>query len=625
MTLVLLIGVLAVAAASPPAGDRGAEGWVVLPLQEYRALRDRAHPPDIEPSPAPVEATLTRVDYDLRAQGDSATGVARLTIDVLGQGWVRVGIPPGLLVRGARLDDRPAPLVDAGRGKAREPQVLLSRVGRAVVELDVTLPVTTASGTETLVVPGAGASLTRVTVVVPRRGVEAVLAGGFLADRGESEAETRFTAHGRPGEALSLSWRRKAEEERTAQPLRFRGSVTELVALGEDGAQISADVGVEVVSGTLSSLELSLPEGLVVNEVSGSLVGDWDFRPGVLRVDFIEPVIGSSSLLVLGEARLPREGRIAIPLLQLGAAERETGGVAVEVVGAGEIREREPQGLEPADPTDLGGRVAERDSPSLVAFRFRPNGAKRSLTVALARYTPEPVLLANVEEARYRVLLSKEGKSLVQARYAVRNNQRSFLSLRLPQGAALWSASVSGRAVRPGRSDGGDILLPLEKGGAAEDPTAFPVEVVYLDRRAEWQREGHVGLPVPALDLPVSRTGVVVHYPMGYRLAVGGGELREQPYAPPSSEAFRLAPAPRALGVDKRADRQKAERNSDALQGLVDRYQKEARSGRVAGVLPVEVAFPAFGPSLYLAGELTAEGRAPDVDLVYRQTKGGRR
>jgi hypothetical protein len=41
----------------------------------------------------------------------------------------------------------------------------------------------------------------------------------------------------------------------------------------------------------------------------------------------------------------------------------------------------------------------------------------------------------NVEEARYSVLLSNDGKSLVEARYAVRNNQRNFAKVTLPSRA----------------------------------------------------------------------------------------------------------------------------------------------------------------------------------------------
>ena len=59
-----------------------ADGWVVLSIDDYRALRARAFASTPDPPP-PVDAALTRVDYDLRLAGDTVTGEARLTIDVL--------------------------------------------------------------------------------------------------------------------------------------------------------------------------------------------------------------------------------------------------------------------------------------------------------------------------------------------------------------------------------------------------------------------------------------------------------------------------------------------------------------------------------------------------------------
>src|SRR5438477_3236297 len=73
-----------------------ADGWVVLPVDEYRALRERAVPPPPAPLAPPVDATLTRIDYDLRVDTDSIAGRALLTIDVLKEGWTRVQIPAGL-------------------------------------------------------------------------------------------------------------------------------------------------------------------------------------------------------------------------------------------------------------------------------------------------------------------------------------------------------------------------------------------------------------------------------------------------------------------------------------------------------------------------------------------------
>ena len=97
-------------------------GWVVISVDDYQTLRAHAFPTDRPPDPPPVDATLTRVDYDLRIAGDLATGRASLTVDVLKDGWVRVPIPSGLLVREARLDGKLVSLVTSS-GKGRKPDV----------------------------------------------------------------------------------------------------------------------------------------------------------------------------------------------------------------------------------------------------------------------------------------------------------------------------------------------------------------------------------------------------------------------------------------------------------------------------------------------------------------------
>jgi hypothetical protein len=632
MSSSLLLTLLLVQAAA--AAERPREGWVVLPVQDYQSLRARAYPPEREPDPPPVESVVTRVDYDLRVVGESAVGEARLTVDVLKEGWVQVVVPGGLLVREARLDGRPVPLVDPGSAKGSAPHILLSRQGRSLVSLDVAVPVTATGGSETLSLPSSGAALTRAALSVPRQGVDLVLSGGFLAEKAEAPSATRFVAHGRAGEPLSFSWRRKVEEPKLAQPLRLRGSVTELVGLGEDGAQLSADVALEVVQGSAAGVLLALPDGLVINEVSGALVADWDSKPGALKVSFLEPVTARASFRVVGEARPPREGLLGVPLLRLPDAERETGGVAVEVLGSGEITDQQAKGLDPADASDLGGPVAGRDSPSLAAFRFRPQDGKgaRSLAVTVARYTPEAVLVANIEEARYQALLAEDGKALVRARYAVRNNQRSFLAVSLPPQAVVWSASISGRATRPGRSAEGALLLPLEKGRAGEEAPAFAVEVVYLDRTSRWTGKGRAQLTLPALDLPVSRTGLVLHHSPRFRVTPEAGAFRVEAYAEPFSEALTrpaLAPpapppAPKAAAEAKKG--REEDKAKDEMQGLVDRFQKEGRVARVAGTIPVQVPFPSVGPSVFLVSELTAEGKAAAVDLSYvPDRKGGGR
>src|SRR5262249_20904709 len=324
---------------------------------------------------------------------------------------------------------------------------------------------------------------------------------------------------------------------------KARARIVELVALGEDSTQVTASVQIDVTQGLAREAAVTLPAGLIVNQVSGANVADWTVDRGSLDVTFLEPGAAQASIVVTGDLRAQRDGRIAIPIVRMPSADRETGGVAVDVVGPGDIGAREPRGLEPADPTDLGDIVAGHESPSMAAFRFTPlaGGAPRSLTLNVTRYTPKAVLVANVEEARYDALLAEDGKLLVRARYGIRNNQRSFLAVALPPNATLWSASLAGRPVRPGVDASGALLLPLRKGRANEEAPAFAIELLYLQRAPEWTDKGDARLALPAVDLPVSRTGVTVHYSPHFAMDAKPGAFRTATDSGPFSRALRGA------------------------------------------------------------------------------------
>jgi hypothetical protein len=590
-----------------------ADGWVVLPVDEYRVLRERANPQPPLPATAPVDATLTRVDYDLRVENEAIGGRALLTIDVLRDGWTRVQIPGGLMVRDARLDGQPVSLVEGP-----PPYVLLSRAGRVVLSLDIVIPLASSAGTESIALPASPAPISTAVLALPRNGVDLSVAGGFVGEHTETPLESRWTTFGRPNQPLTLSWKRKIDDRRAEQALRTRARITALVGLGDDVSQVTTAVRVEVLQGLAREIALLLPAGLVVNQVNGPTVGEWDVNASTLRVRLLDPIASETEVVIQGEARLPRDGSVEVPLVRMPSAERETGGIAVDVVGAGEIAGRQSQGLEPADPTELGELVAGRESPSMIGFRLRPlpGSDPRLLRVTVIRYTPQAVLVANVEEARYRVLASEDGRLLVEARYAVRNNQRSFLKVVMPPGSTLWSAAVAGRPIRPGVAERDAVLLPLEKGRAGEDAPTFVVQLVYLQAIDPWQDKGRARLQLAAVDLPISRTGLELHYSPRFRVDLHTGAFRLEDDPGPFAEALRNPPSP-PVPSSKATD----QRGAAGLQALVDRFRAESGGRTVAGALPVHVTFPIFGPSLFVASELTAEAQAPSLELGFKRRK----
>jgi hypothetical protein len=318
--------------------------------------------------------------------------------------------------------------------------------------------------------------------------------------------------------------------------------------------------------------------------------------------------------------------------------------VAVEILGAGEIKDQKTQGLEEADATDLGEMVANRQSPALVAFRARSGeaGKERSLSINVARYDQQAVLMANVEEARYQVLMSADGKELVQARYAVRNNQRNFVKVTLPAGATVWSVTLAGRPVRPGQSPDGSLLLPLEKSRGGDDTPAFAVEILYLTKASAWNDKGQEKVTLPALDLPISRTGLLLYYPPLFKVSAEPGTFRAQEYVNPTSAALTppanelrasmgagaVMSSASPVATSKEYDRldqftrlQSSDDKKDSTQALLDSYKVKSMSGKVTGILPIDVSFPAFGPSIFLVSELTSENQSPAAEFNFQRDK----
>ena len=251
--------------------------------------------------------------------------------------------------------------------------------------------------------------------------------------------------------------------------------------------------------------------------------------------------------------------------------------------------------------------------------------------------------MANIEEARYQVLMSADGKELVQARYAVRNNQRNFVKVTLPAGATVWSVTLAGRPVRPGQSPDGSLLLPLEKSRGGDDAPAFAVEILYLTKAAAWNDKGQEKVTLPALDLPISRTGLLLYYPPLFQVSAEPGTFHTQEYANPTSAA--LSPPVRRTrrrhgrrsndrkclaGRSPKAVRPRrpirptagdSDDKKNATQALLDSFKAKSMAGKVTGILPINVAFPAFGPSIFLVSELTSENQSPAAEFNFQRDK----
>jgi len=211
------------------------------------------------------------------------------------------------------------------------------------------------------------------------------------------------------------------------------------------------------------------------------------------------------------------------------------------------------------------------------------------------------------------------------------------VKITLPAGATVWSTALSGKPVKPGQAPDGSLLVPLEKARGGEEAPEFVVEIVYFTRGVKWEDKGNFAVSLPALDLPVSRTGLLVYYPPLFKVSAEPGIFRTETYENPSSAAFNtetqagtgsgfagpVAGTISVNGVLAESDEGTRQRKDDDTKVLVDKFFAKSQGARAKGILPIKVSFPAFGPSLFLVAELTSASQVPTSSLSYQRGKKG--
>ena len=334
--------------------------------------------------------------------------------------------------------------------------------------------------------PAPASALSAVRSAIPRTGVD--LSRSRVARRraGGGSRRRRWVVYGSPGRPMMFSVEtqgRRRPRDAAAAHARARD---ELVALGEDTSQVTASVRLDVEQGARATDRVGAAGWPAVNQVPAPPYRTGRSKPCTLTVIFLEPVPPRHPFVVSAETRTPREGTIAVPLFAFRSAERETGGgVAVDVVGPGEIGERQPSR------TGTGRRARPRrhrvrpriSVDGRVPVQALPGTSPRDAPSDVSRYTPQAVLVANVEEARYDALVGEDGQDAGAG--ALCGAQQPA---QLPGGRRCRRSHAVERGARR-TSDASRILggpavccCRLQKGRTGEEAPVFIVELVYLQR-----------------------------------------------------------------------------------------------------------------------------------------------
>eukprot|EP00162_Nutomonas_longa_P015675 comp22380_c0_seq1/m.54253 comp22380_c0_seq1/g.54253 ORF comp22380_c0_seq1/g.54253 comp22380_c0_seq1/m.54253 type:complete len:801 (-) comp22380_c0_seq1:361-2763(-) len=312
-----------------------------------------------------------------------------------------------------------------------------------------------------------------------------------------------------------------------------------LFSIGEGVVQGTTKILYTVISGSRSFFEVAVndPDVSIIS-VTGTAIKRWECTPGSagssqatigrtikIWLEFAaeenfditirsEKTMGSTS----GDVKLPGFTCLECP--------RDIGYISVCARTSVEVDALEVVGLTPIDVSELPVSLKMVSAhPLLLAYKFLMPGY--SLTVTVKRHNDVDVLIAAVDKAHFLALLTPEGRAVYRLLFRIRNTQKQFMRLMLPEGAQIWSTSVNGVSTKPARdTEGNATLIPLKKSsGSSQIP--FLTEVVYVQERPPMGAVGNLEIVFPEIDMPIDMLLATVALPDDYRYAEFSGDLKE--------------------------------------------------------------------------------------------------
>lgn len=504
-----------------------------------RLLERRAAvlPAKDEPQP-PVPFVLGEAVVDgevhLAGEAPSAAFSATFDLNVLADAWVRVPLLDGTLgLSAAKLDGADLPIDPDDTNPL---SALVRGPGSHRVSLTFATPLLTDADQSGFELSVPAAPVVRLSVRIPRTGLDATVDPAVQTAVAEEQGATRVEAAIPSGQTVRVSWTKQAEkvEETAPEPPQVFARTETFVALGDGISKAVALVAYNVLRSPLSRVAIEVPADATVADVRGGPVGSWEVRaqgknkPQLVEVELRSECKGAFQIALELDRPWDEKPPIALPLTRAVGAERENGFVAVAAMTALEITPADTKGLARVDVKELPPALAGRlPFPVVLAYKFREAGGTASVTVQ--RHADLPVVTAMADTAEHTVLQTADGKRVWRSNWRVRNAQRQFVRVKLPDSGKIWSTLLDGEPVKPAADDeAGTVLVPLKKAqNVAETERPFSVEIVAMAEPGPLGEKGSLRIALPTCDLPIGALRCSIWLPDHFLYDDFSGSLEE--------------------------------------------------------------------------------------------------
>jgi len=609
LTVTVMSGAVWAQAAAAPAADERARAAEILrslpdlkgvevavPWKDFKALMEKMiAPAKLKPKPKPpVNYVLGPAAFKATVANTTARLTATLDLVILREeGYVTVPLVGTAVALGAtKLDGKPAVVIT----RSNRYYLVASGAGQHVIELTAAVKVEEDRGTRRFRLRLPQTAGARLEVTVPDKDADVTVSPAAETVSKAGEDAVVVTASLPVTDSVTVQWQRRLPEAERGVA-KVYAQVGTLISVGEGFLRSYNRVQYQILHAKVDHFRLALPKGVTVLDVTGDGVRDWkkavEDGQDILKVALNYPATGAYRLAVTFESAYDALGEapvVAVPVMRVLDVEREKGFVGVAAEANVEVASAETEDARVVDVKELPGSVAAMAAtPLLLGYRY----AKQPYRVALEirRHEDVAVLTTVIDSMTATTMQTEAGRRITRLRLMVRNNQRQFLKLRMPENVQVWSAFVGSRAVSPGRDGDGRLLLPLEKSARQDDQLkAFALELVYVEEADPIPAvgEGVFQAALPAIDVPATVALWNVYLPEGrtFRDFTGTIARLEEDKEPVSGRPAAAVRAERAAAT-KTVRRQ------------TDQQARQLRAQQLAvlrrGAMPIRIAVPERG------------------------------
>ncbi len=574
------------------AGPQVKGATVDLPWKDFEALLrwsiERKKPKE---TPPPTDYIVTSSTYTGMLGEKSAEITLAMKIAILRKdGWKRIPVLPGTVA----LKDSTVPegLHVNTTGGAYE--ILTEKSGTFDVSFTFAVAVTRSGGVNSLSMSRVAGGPSVVQLTVGGKDVDVKVTGAQSITAKGQDDKTVVAAALAPSKTLSVTWER-AIPKAPAAPTKLYAETRTLVAVADGLLLCQENVNYNILHSPVRELKLTVPAGASVLTVTGSNVQDWRVsKTGELAVVLSRETVGYFNLRIAYEQVI--KDAPAVPVIRTVGAERERGFVGVVALANVELASGKIAGAREVDVRQLPADIAAMTSqPVLLAYRYV--GADFTLPLAIKKHGEVAVLVTIADNALYTIMQLNDGRRMTKVVLSVRNNRNQFLRIKMPAGAEIWSAAVSGRNVTPAKDEKGNVLVPLVRSSStSRELTSFPVELVYVETPAATApAEGKLTVNLPTLGVPAMHIMCNYYLPAEGTYTVRSGGL----FGGSSRSGFggvlaeveefaAVAPAPGVKPIQPNPAQQ--------VKQMDQQFNRQAvAEARAAGAAPIRVKLPVNG------------------------------